>query len=281
MTNYNKPVTSREYKLILNSHCFHKRAKAADAFWKVIAHLVEEKLDGEIVKIQNSEDIRQTSYLDTPEHSLRRAGFIVRVRLEGKHKNTWKTTLKYRGPDRYLSASKDVAITKAPVEQRKFEEDVLAPFISRFSHSSWLETDTPLQLRTLEEACEYFPALNKLDCSGDTRIIVVNNFEAYEIRRKIGQFSFEKEPNKPLIVKACLSLWYLSGKNKLDYPLVSEFSCDYDLPVSSRSRHNRYVESFPLDTVIGTNRLFETLQNHASFIATTGTTKTAFAYDSM
>lgn len=110
MTSHNKPVTSREYKLILNNHCFSDRADGARALWEIIAHHVATKLNGVIIKTQKKEDIRHTRYLDTPDHAMRRKGLILRVRREGKHGNSWKTTLKYRASDRYISAGQDIRI---------------------------------------------------------------------------------------------------------------------------------------------------------------------------
>src|SRR6201988_1535974 len=97
----NLPVTSREYKVMLNSDRFQDRNKGAERFLSLIDFLVR-KQGGAIVEKQNKEERRQTSYLDTPQFALRQSGFALRLREEA---NAFQLNLKYRGADRYLSAA--------------------------------------------------------------------------------------------------------------------------------------------------------------------------------
>ena len=83
MGKFNRPVTSREYKLMLNVDRFENRAEGAAAFWRLIRFLVEEKLGGEIVKEQVKEDVRLTHYRHTVGLDLRRNGFVCKRSIKG------------------------------------------------------------------------------------------------------------------------------------------------------------------------------------------------------
>src|ERR1044071_6232688 len=135
MTESNQPVTSREYKLMLNSDRFNDRSKGSKTFFDLIEFLIK-KEGGTIVEKQDKEERRQTSYLDTPQFALRQNGFSLRLREEGAAH--FQINLKYRGADRYLSAGQDVSSSKDG--KSKFEEDILPPFTSKFSHSNSIET---------------------------------------------------------------------------------------------------------------------------------------------
>jgi len=138
----NRPVTSREYKLMLNVDRFKDREQASQEFLSLLDFLVkkergsavEEQNDEE----QNEEERRQTSYLDTPEGALHQQGFALRLREEDDDEEGFQINLKYRASDRYISAAQDLSSPQKG--KTKFEEDILPPFISKFSHSTSIET---------------------------------------------------------------------------------------------------------------------------------------------
>ena len=84
---------------------------------------------------------RQTSYLDTPERALHQKRFALRLR-EDDDEQEFQINLKYRASDRYISAAQDLSSTQEG--NTKFEEDILPPFVSKFSHSISIETDEDL-----------------------------------------------------------------------------------------------------------------------------------------
>src|SRR5262245_52134754 len=122
MKTSNHPVTSREYKVMLNSHRFKDKDQGAAEFLELIAFLIT-KEGGAVIKRQNEEERRQTSYLDTPQFALRQNGFSLRLREAA---GGVQVNLKYRDADRYLSASKD--LTASSDGKIKFEEDIVPPF---------------------------------------------------------------------------------------------------------------------------------------------------------
>lgn len=258
-----RQITSREYKLMLNVDRFHNRERDAVDFWHLLEFLLT-KQGGEVVKEQHSEEERLTWYLDTPEFALRQRGFVLRVREESKDGDKrYKTTLKYRSGDRYLAAAQNVASSEEG--KFKFEEDILPPFQSKFSHSNSVKSKKVPKLTKMGKVIDLFPGLETLKIDKDTSIKKVNKFTAHETFRKVAQVKFSQEP----VVKLGLSFWYLLGK-KGELPLVAEFSFDYDDESKS--------EQFPLEVIMGSKSFFHSLQKQSGWLNFQGTTKTAFAY---
>ena len=78
----NLPVTSREYKLMLNVNRFKQRDEGIAAFFQLVKFLIA-KEGGNITEEQNEVEQRITSYLDTPELALRQQNFSLRLRDDG------------------------------------------------------------------------------------------------------------------------------------------------------------------------------------------------------
>ena len=81
MGSANFPVTSREYKLMLNVDRFKDRIQGCETFLKLIDFLIT-KEGGTNIERQDKEDKRQTSYLDTEQLALSQRGFALRLREE-------------------------------------------------------------------------------------------------------------------------------------------------------------------------------------------------------
>ena len=268
MSNTNLQLTSREYKLMLNADRFQDRNQGSQIFLGLIEFLIK-KEGGRIIEVQNKEERRQTSYLDTFELALYQNGFALRLREESKTDGGFQINLKYRAPDRYISASQDLSSPAG--DQTKFEEDIMPPFISKFSHSTTVETNKTPDLSNMEKVASFFPGLRRLDIDGNVGVRTVNEFKAAEVVRKLCKFQFGEPPT----IKACLSFWYLTDENT--WPLVGEFSFDYDAIDSGTGRDR--LETYPSAVVEGTNRFFRALQSQASWLDLNRTTKTAFALE--
>jgi CYTH domain len=262
----NRPVTSREYKLMLNVDRFADRDRGTRQLWAVVEFLVG-KAGGAVAEQQDEEETRETHYLDTPGQDLRQRRLALRVRREKKKR---KVTLKLREPDRYLAAAFDLRTT-ADDPEWKFEEDILPPFAGAFAHSVSFETKQDPGVTTVAGLVALFPGLEDvLAVPPTTSVVPVNGFTAQEIARKLGKLRFDGEP----VVKAMASFWYLAGAPG-DYPLVAEFSFDYDAPDPGQA-----LEQFPPRVVRGANDLFAGLQRQSGWLDLRGTTKTAAAYAS-
>jgi hypothetical protein len=267
----NCPVTSREYKLMLNVDRFKDREQASQEFLSLLDFLVG-KERGSVVEEQNEEERRQTSYLDTPEGALHQQGFALRLREEDDDEESFQINLKYRASDRYISAAQNLS---SPQDGKtKFEEDILPPFVSKFSHSTSIKTDEDPELGTIGKVMDLFPGLRELDIDENTPVETVNDFKVLEVDRKLCKLKFDEEP----IIKASLSFWYLTGEED-EWPLVGEFSFDYDVLDSEADREK--LEMYPPRMVEGANRLFNALQKQEGWLSFNTTTKTAFALEAL
>lgn len=266
----NLPIGSREYKLMLNVDRFQDRPAGCDAFLALIEHLLRGIDDGISMRRQNKDDdTRKTSYLDTAELALSRRGLALRLRREADGQT--QLNLKFRSPDRYLAADNEVFDSGSGAlgdAAPKFEEDIVPPFLSRFSRSLTITTELPMRVGSLEDAISHFPGLKTLDLGKKTRLNKINGFEVHEVVRKLCNFRFGKGP----AVKSCLSFWY-SNEEHTGWPLVAEFSFDYDAEESGEPN----LETFSTPTVSGAKRLFQAIQLQAGWLNSNLTTKTAFA----
>jgi hypothetical protein len=265
----NHPVTSREYKLMLNVDRFKDRGQGAQIFFGLVEFLIK-KAGGALVEKQNEEEKRRTSYLDTPELTLRQHGFALRLREETKD-NEFQINLKYRDSDRYISAAQDLSSPQAV--KTKFEEDILPPFVSKFSHSISIKTNAMPDLSSMQKVTALFPGLKKLNIGGNTAVKTINDFKAVEVVRKLCKFRFD-EPS--IDIKASLSFWYLTAEENA-WPLVGEFSFDYDL--ADNETKGDKLEMYPRPVAERANRFFRALQNQTGWINFNTTTKTAFALE--
>lgn len=282
MKHTNRPVTSREYKLMLNVDRFKDREHSAKSFWGLVEYLVERQC-GKVVKRQDKEFVRRTWYLDTAWFALRQHGFVLRLREEMDKSPRYKITIKYRGPDRYVSATRDVSVSEEMEEEiesedgkaeidPKFEEDILPPFYSKFARSTSVKTRKLPELGAVGQMLAVFPGLKVLKIPACTPLDTVRGFYAHEVARWIGQFEFGGEPT----IKACLSFWY-PPEHEGESPLVAEFSFDYDLPDKDSIDRDK-LEQFPIEAVQGADRLFRVLQDQSGWFDLNATTKTAYVY---
>jgi hypothetical protein len=269
MSARNRPVTSREYKLMLNIDRFKQEQERATAFFDLLKFLVK-KNGGTIAEKQDKSERRNTSYLDTPELALHQRGFALRVREEKDPNSGFQLNLKYRAADRYLSASQNLSTTGDG--KSKFEEDILPPFVSKFSHSATIKRDTEFNLNSVKDVTALFPGVQDLGIDPDTPIRTVNAFQAREVVQKLGKVEFDPETE----VKPCLSFWYFQDVDA--FPLVAEFSFDYDI---SKNHDKDTLETYPSGVVEGANRLFADLQRQSGWFNFDATTKTAFALETL
>jgi hypothetical protein len=136
VANSNRPLTSREFKIMLDTNRFMDRKKGTKEISNIIETLIEKQ--GGKFKEDVEEKERKTWYLDTNTYELYcNNNILLRIRKE-KKSDEYDVTLKCRHPDRYISASHDLSSSVKGIEY-KFEEDVITPFISKFSHSASLK----------------------------------------------------------------------------------------------------------------------------------------------
>ena len=276
----NLPITSREYKLFLNADRFKERSAGVEVFFELIQFIVK-KEGGEITDDKPKEERRFTSFLDTADLALHRRGFALRVREELSPKPGFQVDLKYRAPDRCLSAEQDLAVAPPRKSELKFEEDILSPFVSKFSHSAKIEPDELPGLHLVKQAADLFTGLKKLDLDENAALVTVNDFIATEVVIKLCKFTFgdKDDEDEKEEIKASLTFWYLDDSES-EYPLLAEFSFGYKaFKQTDEEKEAGILENFPIKTVEGAGRVFSAIQKQAGWLDTRGTTKTAFAID--
>ena len=279
----NRPITSREYKVMLNTDRFKNRTKGSGEFMALVAALIEEQ--GGEASVEFEKKKRQVWYLDTPAFALRQNGFVLRQRQEMEAEKKFKLTLKYRHSDRYLAANAKVSVSAEAEDKHmedegdietKFEEDIIRSSVSKFSHSTSIRTVDLPELASLADAMAIFPGLEAVPNPDNTPLVKVNGFAAHEIKLESGKIDFGEKPK----VKPCLSFWYLSDEQN-GYPLVAEFSFDYEVLDDERKRLKKNPDllgNFPMPVVNKANGFFKTLQGHVKWLDLEGSTKTASAF---
>jgi hypothetical protein len=270
-------VTSREYKVMLNTERFEDREAGCAAIWELVTFLAKRQeiltggvsVDTTLKDGKPDDELREVCYHDTPAQALRQSGFILRVRAETSKsgKKKYQTTLKYRDADRHVTASKNVEPSiQIDQKDRKFEEDVVPPFQIKYSKSASIKAEEEPNFRSQQEVAGLFPGLENLEISAKTAVGKVKDFTAHEFARKAGSIEFEAG----VTVKCALSFWYLS-KERAGRPVAAEFSFDFEDD----------DENFPIKTVSGANALFASLQKQSGWVDRSSTTKTAYAYDAL
>src|SRR5262249_55424923 len=99
-------VVAREYKMLVRHEAFTDAPAAAKGLW----HEVEDTLETvEAVRTRGKLDeteSRRIVFLDTPDHTLRRLGLVLRQRAG---EEVVDYTLKCRSEDRYFVAGTDMS----------------------------------------------------------------------------------------------------------------------------------------------------------------------------
>ncbi|MBD2634229.1 hypothetical protein H6G52_02545 [Limnothrix sp. FACHB-881] len=254
-------VASREYKVILQANQFTDRAAGVDRFWLVVRNLAEGlglKVTGELSELVK----REVVFLDTPEHDLLDTGYIVRRRVElkaGKPART-KVMLKYRSPDRYIAWGADVS-TPTLKGETKFEEDIVPPFRSQFSHSTSAVVESA-NWTTIGDLATNFPGVDSLELSASKPLTVVNQFVAKEFVQRGAIIDFGKQD-----AEVALTAWYVDPERQKQ-PSVVEFSFAY----------GEDAEDFSARSALRAKKLFDGLQALTDWYDPKAITKTQFAY---
>jgi hypothetical protein len=269
-TQYNRPINSREFKLMLDTTAFINRNEGIKKLSDILQFQLKNQ-NGEFEENDIEEKNRLTRYLDTSRYDLNAEKFLFRVREE-KETNEYNVTLKCRHPDRYVSALYDLSSSMKNMKT-KFEEDIITPFVSKFSLSAEFQDKREPKFDTIEEFRTLFPKLNGLDKVPSTESLKkVNNFEAMEISCKFGKIVFENKKD----VNAYLNLWYISNEKKV--PVIVEFTYNYSAKDPDSDSNGILLEEFPRSLVKEGDKLYLALQEHRIVDLDVAKTKTEYAY---
>ncbi len=220
-------ITAREYKLMLNHRWFQDASSAVDSFWEEVSKLADSLGFGTKGQLTlNKKTSRTVVFLDTVDFSLHRAGYVLRQRIDG---DDVELTLKSMSPDPYIASASNVDAAVNLKSSFKFEEDIGAPWRSRFSISTTVELSKSDALSesdaTLADAAKIFPTLaavtrDRVRLHPELRLQPVNALHAYETLYEDAKLVFIDGPIEQKS-SAALILWASSKKGR---PLVAEFS---------------------------------------------------------
>ncbi|WP_345323949.1 hypothetical protein [Novipirellula rosea] len=258
------PVISREYKVMIDPRLFgntrdgHKEVKQD---LQRLAKRFDAKVSGDFSKL----DQRRIQFLDTPDFSFRKNQLVLRHRRKKGGSGDGEFTLKCRSEDRYVAADADLRPAKKLKGEAKFEEDIAAPFRSRFSHSVTIPASAGDLPETVGKASRLFPILEKIPrdggrCEGKTPLLTVNHFMPHEQVRKGVKLALSSEVDGSVAV----ILWSHTSKSRI---VCAEFSF----------RYGDKTERYSVAAAQTAYDLFAAIQK-LDWCQPNGVTKTQFVY---
>jgi hypothetical protein len=220
-------VKSREYKVMLRADRFAGpddtvRARIAE-FWADLGRALGDRatsLDGSFEEIKHRRRVR---FYDTSDHLLHESSYVFRERVDADT-GAREMTLKYRHPDRYVAADREMSASGQDAET-KFEEDVKPPFASVFSFSTTAPVGPEDAFDTLRHVAELYPGLPDAldDLPEHVALELVGDFSARETVFVGGEVLLGKHQ-----VKAdCAVVMWHDDDDPATPPVVVEFSYKY------------------------------------------------------
>lgn len=281
-----KSVISREYKVMLLTGPFvgdeSAVLQAAGKFWEAFTGVIEDVVldtDGNLERIKRK---RAISFFDTEDLCLRRSGYVFRRRAEidtdGQEVES-QVTLKFRHPDRYMSQDRnmDAADPDEDVDPKeiktKLEEDIKAPFVSLFSHSTTQPINRQRELQQFGDVADLYTGIkNGVGCyHADSLIKKVADFTAKELviagsKDEDAQFKISRKPKEN--AECCLIIWYDPAISSTR-PVVAEFSF----------RYGDKKEQYTAGMALRAHDAFRRLQKHlGGWVDPNSLTKTAYVF---
>ena len=246
-----EPITSREYKLMLQASKFDgddaKMLESAGQLWEDLAGIIVlnsvgvngtddlavavNGTDDLAVAVSGTDDLkhkrRQVTFFDTEDKWLKSHGYTVRERIDlAADECQCQVTLKFRHPDRYVSQDRNMDPADGFNKDIKFEQDIKPPFqtVYSFSSNTIINKDTPLA--TLEDVDKIYPGLSAAvdEFPKHEKIFRVNDFTAHERVVKGMRFQIRKDPE--ISAECSVTIWYPSQDD--DKPVLAEFSLKYE-----------------------------------------------------
>ena len=263
MNPHKMSLDSREYKIIMNPNSFKNSQKGRNKLINVINKHVNVQKGIFEIEDDKANIRRKTWYLDTKKGELYYENlFLLRVREEydndAQNIKGYDITFKNRHPDRLIAASYDVSnirenpdldLTKKP--EIKFEEDIVTPFVSKFSSSVKIGFQNLPNLTRYQHLESILPNLH-LNIPSEKKLSIVNGFVAYEISYTLGRLKFDNGNE----ARVQYSLWYESKKKKT--PIIAEF--DIDIEANKAEKSEDLLEGFSISLLNSIYNIYQGLQ---------------------
>jgi hypothetical protein len=220
-------VKSREYKVMLRADRFGGpddavRARIAE-FWADLGRALgdqETSLEGAFGEIKHRRRVR---FYDTEDHFLHESSYVFRERVDADT-GAREMTLKYRHPDRYVAADREMSAAGEEAET-KFEEDVKPPFASVFSFSTTTAVGPEDAFDTLRHVAELYPGLPDAldDLPEHVPLHLVGDFSARETVFVGGEVRLGRHQ---VPARCAIVMWH-DDDDPNTPPVVVEFSYKY------------------------------------------------------
>ncbi|MEW6708786.1 MAG: hypothetical protein AB1403_03105 [Candidatus Riflebacteria bacterium] len=261
---------SREYKILLKAENFTSFTKGCELFWELVESVA---LDHgvKVKKVEKNYPNREICFIDTPDFSLYKKGFMLRLRSEEiTRKNQIRTgadaemTLKFRASDFESTTIAPVKASEKFSNEISFEEDRVVKAsepISVFSVSSTIYRPGDLPVN-LDEMLKFYPDMNRAGFQGSPSLDPVNSIFITEKRLRLGEFKFDE-----VKAKSIFSVWYKKGQSA---PLIGEFSFKVELKQKNPAETIRNLEKI--------DRFFSDLVKRGKLFVAFGQTKTGMIY---
>jgi hypothetical protein len=274
-------VTSREYKITLNvdeklfqdwDRCGFEHLLKIVKFAALQARV---KCSGKFKPFNKF----IVQYNDTPNLDLYKNGWIFRKRkYRDEETYPYEYTLKYRSPDRYLSATKDISPSSTFINNKsmnvyhKFEEDItLDPHKSNYSPSTNIYIKHSFPFKKFGTLLSVFPGLKQLKVGDETPLFGVQGKKVIQevwkgVTMKLGESD----------IKLKIVLWWdivPSERKERKTPNLLFGELMFRLKSSK--------EKYPKKTIIDAHKFYYKLNDigiNTGWVNTHGVTKTKYFY---
>jgi hypothetical protein len=222
-------VSSREYKIMLKAQRFagdeEQVLRAAAQFWDECARTMGPLVLGLLGDLNEIHARRAIRFYDTPDRRLNDNLYIVRERA-GLDGNSREITLKFRHPDRYIAADRDMRSALNGKVKTKFEEDIKPPFQQLYSFSTTVEVPADHKLGKIKHVVNLFPGFKAAfrGFTDDEPLGIVEDFTAREL--VVGGGSLYLGKRYDVHASCVLVVWHDHLKEG-GVPAVAEFSFKY------------------------------------------------------
>lgn len=247
---------------MLNPNLFNGLTPNAqvDQFWIELKNLIQggtiNRNTGGLFSLTKQ---RLVKFYDTPSSCvLKNNGYSFRERVDNGQR---EVTLKFRSNDRFISGHKNMQGNAGRNPVTKFEEDISAPFVSKYSYSTTESIGQGKNLNKMNDPIGLYPGLTTYSFNANEPIGLVSNLI---ISEKVYKGTWADLGN--LNANFALTLWYDSPSSTM--PLVAEISFKYK---DSNENYSDHVTNRAL-------AVFEAMQSMGNWVSTTSLTKTAFVF---
>ncbi|MCG7586829.1 hypothetical protein [Photobacterium sp. OFAV2-7] len=261
----NPSVTSREYKMMLDSSRFNfnEEASIVDQVFNNVSQVISSAADTDVESKYKLSKKRKVRFYDVPGSCLlRENGYSFRERIT---KGDSSMSFKFRSPDRYITGFENLQSSHSEAET-KFELDIGVKadntFSSIYSKSTKFKSND--KVKTMDYINSNFPYFKgNYQFSGDITLRPVSSLTVYERVYKGLEFNLDQ-----LESEVSLTLWYLNKPTSNDKPIVAEISFDFEDDSAMYSKLS----------VNKAKATFDAMQKMSDWVDPHSVTKTSFVY---